>query len=101
MRDFEKLTLGKILEQGALSVPHKIAVVDGEQRRTFQELDDLTNGLAGGLYDLGFRKGDRVAIYLKSSIELVIAFYALQKLGVIVAWVNPLYRATEAEFILR
>ena len=28
------------------------------------------------------------------------AFYALEKLGAIVAWVNPMYRETETKFIL-
>jgi len=30
----------------------------------------------------------------------MVAFYAMQKLGIIVAWVNPFYRSTEARFIL-
>jgi acyl-CoA synthetase (AMP-forming)/AMP-acid ligase II len=38
---------------------------------------------------------------MKSSIEFVVSFYAIEKLGGIVAWVNPNYRKTEAEFILR
>jgi len=46
-------------------------------------------------------KGDRAAIYMRNSVELMVAFYALQKLGVIVAWVNPLYRQKAAEFILK
>ena len=101
MKELEKLSLGQVLVRGAESVPDKTAVVEGEHKKTYKELNDMTNALAAGLSELGLRKGDRVAIYMQNSIEFVAAFYALAKLGVIVAWVNPNYRSTEAEFILK
>jgi acyl-CoA synthetase (AMP-forming)/AMP-acid ligase II len=101
MENFESLSLGQILERAAVSVPEKTAVVDGEQRKTYKELDAMATALAAGLADIGFKKGDRAAIYMKNSIELMISFYALQKLGVIVAWINSIYRKSEAEFILK
>ncbi len=95
------LSLGEVLETAARAAPHKVAVVDGERRKTFQELDEMATALAVSLQDLGLRKGDPVAVYMKSSIEFIVSFYALEKLGLIVAWVNPNYRRAEAEFILR
>jgi len=101
MRDIlENMTTGQILERGAENVPDKTAIVDGERRKTYRELNEMTDDLAAAFSGLGFRKGDRVGIYMKSSLEFVTAFYALQKLGVIVAWVNPMYRKAEAQFIL-
>jgi acyl-CoA synthetase (AMP-forming)/AMP-acid ligase II len=61
----------------------------------------MANALAASLAEIGLKKGDRTAIYMPNSLEFMVAFYALQKLGVIVAWVNPIYRKTEARFILR
>jgi len=103
MKNYNLLTMGvgEILEKGAQTVPEKIAVVFGDQRKTYRELNEMADTLATSLFELGYKKGDRVAIYMKSSIEFVTAFYALQKLGVIVAWVNPLYRKSEARFILK
>jgi fatty-acyl-CoA synthase len=94
-------SLGETLDQAAAIAPDKTALVEGEKRRTFKELDAMANALAASLQELGVRKGDRVAIYMKSSIEFVVSFYAIEKLGGIVAWVNPNYRKTEAEFILQ
>ncbi len=99
MGRIEGLSVGRILEQGAEQVPDKIAVVDGDRRVTYAQLNNMAVSLASGFQALGFRKGDRVAIYMKSSLEFIAAFYALQKLGVIVAWANPHYRKAEAEFI--
>ena len=101
MIDLEFLPLGQVIEKGAESAPAKTAVVCEKDRKTYKEMNDLADALAAGLAGLGIQKGDRIAIYMPNSIELMTAFYALEKLGVIVAWINPLYRHTEAEFILK
>jgi acyl-CoA synthetase (AMP-forming)/AMP-acid ligase II len=64
-------------------------------------MNAMAEALAASLAEIGLKKGDRIAIYMPNSIELMAAFYAMQKLGVIVAWVNPLYRKAEAGFILK
>jgi fatty-acyl-CoA synthase len=94
------LSVSQVLERAAALAPDKTALVDGDRRKTYQELDVMATRLALSLLELGFRKGDRVAIYMKNSLELVIAFYGLQKIGAVVAWVSPGYRRSEAEFIL-
>ena len=100
MEDLKSITVGQVLERGAAHVPDKTAVVDGKLRKTYDELNRITDALAAALADIGLKKGDRAAIYMKNSFELIIAFYALQKLGVIVVWVNAIYRKNESEFIL-
>ncbi len=101
MNQIEPKDLGKILELAARRAPQKTAVVCGNQKKTYQEMYKAAEKMSVGLLQLGYKKGDRVAVYMKSSIEFIIVFYALQKLGVIVAWVNPLYRKNEAGFILK
>ena len=100
MEDLQSLTVGQVLERGAAQVPDKTAVVDGSLRKTYDELNRTTDALAAALADIGLQKGDRAAIYMKNSFELMVAFYALQKLGVIAVWVNSIYRRNESEFIL-
>jgi acyl-CoA synthetase (AMP-forming)/AMP-acid ligase II len=101
MKNFDSLTVGQILERAADQVPDKTAVVDGDQSKTYKELNSMVDALAAGLAEIGFKKGDRVAIYMKNSIEFVVAFYALQKLGLIAVWINAIYRMHEAKFILK
>lgn len=95
------LSVAQVLERAAALAPHKTAVVDRDRRKTYHELNEMANSLATALCEMGFRKGDRVAIYMKNSLELVIAFYGAQKIGTVVAWVSPSYRRSEAEFILK
>ena len=101
MITYDSVTVGQVLERSAAQVPDKIAVVDGANRKTYSELNSMAIALAVSLAELGLKKGDRTAIYMPNSIELMAAFYAMQKLGVIVAWVNPIYRRIEARFILK
>ena len=101
MEKLERLTLGKVLDNAAAKSPDKVAIVDGARRTTYAELNATVDALAAGMTELGFEKGDRVAIFMKNSLELVSAFYALQKIGVVVVWINALYRMHEAEFILK
>ena len=101
MKDLGSLSVGQVLEKSAAESPDKIAVVDGERRISYDNLNAMANSLAAGLADIGFKKGDRAAIYMKNSIELMVVFYALQKLGVIAVWINCLYRKNEAEFVLK
>ena len=101
MQDLEKLTVGQVLERSANLSPDKTAVVDGDHRTTYKKLNAMADALAASLAKLGFKKGDRVAIYMKNSLEFITAFYALQKLGVITVWINAIYRMREAQFILQ
>jgi fatty-acyl-CoA synthase len=100
MKDLTSISVGQIVERGAAQLPHKIAVVDGKLRKSYAELNQTADALAAALADLGIKKGDRMAIYLKNSFELMVAFYALQKLGAIAVWINSMYRKNESEFIL-
>ena len=95
-----RLTVWGALERTTARLPDKTAVVDGTRRMTFSEALRESECLAAGVAELGLGKGDVAAVYMKSSAELVTVFYALQRLGVVVAWLNPVYRELEARFIL-
>jgi acyl-CoA synthetase (AMP-forming)/AMP-acid ligase II len=88
------------LEKTAERLPDKVAVVDGERRRTFAEVRDAAERLDAGLSSLGLTRGSVVAVYLPNCAELVEVFYALQRMGAVIAWINPNYREHEVRFIL-
>jgi non-ribosomal peptide synthetase component E (peptide arylation enzyme) len=62
MEDLMSISVGQILERGADQVPDKIAVVDGNLRKTYDESNRMTDALAAALADIGLKKGDRTAI---------------------------------------
>jgi fatty-acyl-CoA synthase len=90
-----------MLRNSSLAVPGKEALVSGEIRMNYEELDEQTDAFASSLQELGIQKGDRVAIYMKNCAELAVAFYGCQRIGAIVAWINANCREVEVTFILQ
>lgn len=62
---------------------------------TYRALADEVDRAAGALQALGVKPGDRVAIALPNCTTHVVAFYAVLRLGAIVAEHNPVYTADE------
>lgn len=61
----------------------RTALIDGDRRFTYAELDRLSDNLALNLYAIGLRPLDRVVPPLPNVAEYVILYLALQKLGTI------------------
>jgi len=98
--DVENLSVGEILERSSKIAPEKIAVMFKKDHVTYKLLNELSDTLAVILQQEGIKKGDRASIYMHNCIELYVVFYALQKIGAVVAWVSPAYRTQELMFIL-
>ncbi|MEM8532891.1 MAG: long-chain fatty acid--CoA ligase [Chloroflexota bacterium] len=62
---------------------------------TYRKLNELVDRFATALYQLGVRKGDRVALMLPNSPHFVISFFAAMRLGAIVVNNNPTYTSRE------
>ncbi|HKR64082.1 MAG TPA: AMP-binding protein [Thermoanaerobaculia bacterium] len=66
---------------------------------TFGEIEARSNRIAHALLARGFRKGDRLCVYLANRIELIDLFLACVKTGVIFVPINILYREREIAHI--
>ena len=88
------------LEQGAARHPDKVALVCGGTRWTYRDLDAHANALAHALIASGVRRGDRVAVHLENSAEVVIAVFATLKTGGVFLVVNPTVKSDKLAYIL-
>jgi 2,3-dihydroxybenzoate-AMP ligase len=61
----------------------RIALIDGERRYTYADIDRLSDNLALNLLELGLRPLDRVVPTLPNVAEFVLLYFALQKIGAI------------------
>ena len=75
--------------------PQKTAIVDGDRRTTFVELDTYTDRLAVALQGIGVSKGDFVGILAPNCLEFEIAFFGILKAGATVTTINSGYRDRE------
>ncbi len=93
------ITLHDLLLRSVGAAPDRIALVHGTRRLTFAQLGGAIDRLAGRLINLGFRPLDRVVFQLPNSIEFVIAFFALLRIGVIPVLALPAHRREEISHI--
>jgi len=98
--DYEEITLPAALERTAGNFPDTTALIMMGKRITYKELDDLVNCFATALADLGIQKGDKVALLLPNMPQVVVAAYAVFRLGAAVVMNNPLYTESELEYQL-
>lgn len=80
--------------------PHKTAVIFLGEKFSYSRLMDLIDRFGTGLTGLGIKKGDRVLLYLSNSIQWVIAFFGIQKIGAVVVPVSPIYTSHEIIYML-
>lgn len=88
------------LARSARQSPDKTALIAGDRRLTYAELDRQATRLAGGLMRLGVRPGDRVAIYLENSVEAVVGIFAALRVGGVFIVLNPTMKAEKLAFVL-
>jgi long-chain acyl-CoA synthetase len=98
--DYEKITISQALTKSALRFPENTALNYMGRKITFRELDGLVNAFARALKDLGVEKGDKVALCLPNIPQVVIANYAIFRLGATAVQNNPLYTERELEYQL-
>jgi len=92
--------IGHILRRTAARYPAKMAVMCGQTRWNYDELDALCNRLGRGLVARGVAKGDRVAVLSRNSHAFVALRFALARIGAVLVPINFMLNAKETHFIL-
>ncbi|MDR7276984.1 non-ribosomal peptide synthetase [Catenuloplanes atrovinosus] len=92
-------TVPELLAVRADRTPDAVAVVDGARTLTYRELDGLAGRLAARLAGRGVRRGDRVAVMLERSADLLVALLAVWKAGAAYVPVDAGYPAPRVAFM--
>jgi len=87
--------LFRFLDTAARHYPRTRALIFYDRALTYRELNDAVNRFAHALMRLGVKKGDRVALLLPNSPQMVIAYHAALKAGAVAVSLNPLSTAEE------
>ena len=76
------------------------AVIAGDERLTFAQLDEISDRLARGLIARGIAKGDRVAIAMRNCPAWIISYMAAVKAGAIATLINGWWQPDELQHAL-
>lgn len=89
------LNIADLAEHAIDAVPDRVALICGDEKLTYAELEEKANRLAHYLLDQGVKKDDKVGLYCRNRNEIVIAMLGIVKAGAILVNVN--YRYVEGE----
>ncbi len=96
-------TIGENLARAVAAHGDREALVVRHQdvRWTYAELDERVDRVARALVAAGLAPGDRMGIWAPNGAEWVLVQFASARAGVILVNVNPAYRTSELEYVLR
>ncbi|MCD4720866.1 MAG: AMP-binding protein [Desulfobacula sp.] len=80
--------------------PENTAVLYLGEHFTYKYLRNLSERFAGGLQELGVKKGDKVLLYIPNCIQWVVAYFGIQKAGAVLVPVSPIYTSHEIEYMI-
>jgi acyl-CoA synthetase (AMP-forming)/AMP-acid ligase II len=89
------LNIADLAEHAIDAVPDRVALICGDEQLTYAQLEEKANRLAHYLIDQGVKKDDKVGLYCRNRIEIVIAMLGIVKADAILVNVN--YRYVEGE----
>ncbi|MDY7534329.1 AMP-binding protein [Pseudomonas sp. Bout1] len=97
------MTIGQAFDQTVAQYPEGDALVVRHQnlRYTWRQLADAVDLHARALLALGLQTGDRLGIWAPNCAEWCISQVASAKLGVVLVNINPAYRSSELEYVLK
>lgn len=95
------MKIGTLLSQHARRHPERMAVIFGERRLAFRDLNARSHRLANALIAHGLKPGDRVILYIGNSVELVEAIAAVWKAGGVVVPVTTWLVGRELAFMVQ
>lgn len=99
--DATTLNLANLVEHYAGLQPDRPALICGDTRLTYGQLNAAANQVAHGLATLGIGPGDHVALSCPNTPHFPIAYYGILKRGAVVVPLNVLLKPREIAYHLR
>jgi 3-oxocholest-4-en-26-oate---CoA ligase len=93
------LNIADLAEHAIDAVPDRVALISGDEQLTYAELEDKANRLAHYLIDHGVKKDDKVGLYCRNRIEIVIGMLGIVKAGAILVNINFRYVEGELKYL--
>ncbi len=93
------LNIADLAEHTIDVVPDRVALICGDEHLTYGQLEEKANRLAHYLINHGVKKDDKVGLYCRNRIEIVIGMLGIVKAGAILVNVNFRYVEGELKYL--
>jgi amino acid adenylation domain-containing protein len=95
-----RASVDRLFAQVVVAQGDALAVHDGDARLNYAELDRRVDALSALLVEVGLRRGERVAVILDRSLDLVVAFLATMRAGGAYLPIDPALPVDRIAFML-
>ncbi len=90
----------RLIDESCQRVPSSTALIIGDEQISYGELGTRIGCVASSLRELGVQPGDRLALLMPNSVEYLVSYYALLRIGAVAVPLNPLLREPEVHYIM-
>ena len=95
-----KIPVHDLLKDSANRWPEKSAIICDGRVHTFGRIDQDSDRVACELQSAGVARGDRVAVFMENSAELVVSVFGILKAGAVFVVINPTTKPKKLAYIL-
>ncbi|ACF46091.1 AMP-dependent synthetase and ligase [Prosthecochloris aestuarii DSM 271] len=100
LKPYPEKTLVDVVRSHAEARPDRPAFYFMGEQTSWNQLEKQSNALARALVGSGLQKGERVALLMPNSPQMIVAEFAIWKAGGVVVPLNPLYTSKELHHTL-
>ncbi len=93
------MNLAEIIEWSRIRYRHRPAVITDGETIDYQNLSRMVNNLACYLKEQGYDNSSRIGIILPNSLEFIVSYLAILKIGAVVVPICTLYKQYELGYI--
>lgn len=101
MEPYPEMNVYQFLEDSAKAFPDNIACIYLDEQIIYSELKEKVDRFAKALFEMGVKKGDKIATILPTSIQFIIADYAIMRMGAVHVPLSILHKAPELQHELK
>jgi acyl-CoA synthetase (AMP-forming)/AMP-acid ligase II len=96
----QRVNVGDLVTRAAAKTPAHVAIVDGNRRITYAELERASNQVAHGFLSRGYKPGQAVALMSYNSLEFLVTYFACAKAGLVCVPINLFWRNQELAYVI-
>ncbi len=97
---YGRIPIADCLKKHAEKDPKRIGINFYGKEISFKEWDEASDRIATAIADMGYKKGDSVLLYMQNSPQLVMAYIACARLGLIIFTADPSFKGFELEYVV-
>jgi len=99
MSNLEYTNIFKAFAATAARKPEKPAIVFLGTTYSYAELMKLVERFAAALSSIGLNRGERIIMYIPNSIQFVVSWLGIQRLGAVAIPITPIYTSFDLKYI--